>query len=57
MLARIARIFLAVGLPVIFLWLFFRSIEPSEVAHAVEGVGAGWLLLILAALIQVLEPA
>jgi uncharacterized protein (TIRG00374 family) len=55
MWSRIAKIFFAIVVPVFFLWLFFRKIDPAEFISAVEGVGLGWLLLILAALIQVVH--
>ncbi len=55
MWSRIARIVFSVAIPAFFLWLFFRSIDPAELARSVQGVGTGWLLLIIAALVQVLH--
>lgn len=56
MWSRIARVLFAFGLPVLFLWLFFRNIDLREVGRAVDGVAWwGWTLLFLAALVQVLH--
>lgn len=52
---RIARILFTIVLPVFFLWLFVRKIDPHEVARSLQGVGWGWGLLFLAALIQVVH--
>ena len=52
---RIARILFTIVLPVFFLWLFVRKIDPHEVARSLQGVGWGWGLLFLAALIQIVH--
>jgi hypothetical protein len=56
MWARIARLLFAVGLPVFFLWLFFRSIDIHQLRNAVAGVSWwGWSLLVIAALVQIVH--
>ena len=50
---RWLRLILAVVVPGLFLYLFFRDIDPGRLAASLRGVGWGWGLLILAALVQV----
>lgn len=55
---RALKTTLAILLPVFFLFLFFRSIDRHEFVRAVASVTVGgWLLLVLAALVQLLHLA
>jgi len=55
MWSRAVKLLVTVVLPVFFLYLFARNIDPSELKASLAGVGAGWWLLILAAFIQLLH--
>jgi len=55
MWSRAIRLVVSILLPAVFLYLFFRSIDLGKLAESLRNVGAGWWLLILAALIQVLH--
>src|SRR5262249_11660501 len=55
MWARVARLTVAILLPVAFLALFFWNIDVGRLRGALAGIGAGWGLLFLAALVQVVH--
>jgi uncharacterized protein (TIRG00374 family) len=52
---RRLRLILALAISAVFLYLFFRGIDLERVGDSLRNVGAGWWLLILAALVQVLH--
>ncbi len=55
MWSRRLRLGLAILLSGFFLYLFFKDIDFGRLAAALGDVGAGWWLLVLAALIQVVH--
>lgn len=55
MWSRAARLTVSILLPAVFLGLFFWQTDLGKLRVALAGVGAGWWLLILAALIQVVH--
>ena len=55
MWSRRIRLLLALAISALFLYLFFRGIDPGRLVGSLTKVGAGWWLLVLTALIQVLH--
>jgi uncharacterized protein (TIRG00374 family) len=55
MWVRVLKIVLTIAVSAFFLWLFFRTIDLHKLVESLRNVGAGWWLLALAALVQILH--